>query len=144
MAATARVRVIEPGDTYVGKQGFTYRAGASAETVGAEHICMNVLPMPAGARARVHYHRGIETIAYLLEGTCSVYYGERLEQRATVRAGDQIFIPADVPHAPCNDSGTVCTWIVVHACGSDQEGIVLLPDLDALLAAKQGAPAATA
>ena len=29
-----------------------------------------------------------------------------------------------------------CTRIVVHASGSDQDGLVLLPDLDALLAAK--------
>jgi uncharacterized RmlC-like cupin family protein len=62
----------------------------------------------------------------------------------TLRAGDQIFIPADLLHAPCNESAAACTWIVVHACGSDQEGIVLLPEFDALLAAKQGAPAAPA
>ena len=41
--ATQRVRVIGPSRTYVGKQGFTYGAGASAETVGAEHICMNAV-----------------------------------------------------------------------------------------------------
>ena len=74
-SAIQRVRVIEPGKTYVGKQGFTYGAGASAETVGAEHICMNVLPMPSGAQAKVHFHQGIETIAYLLEVECAVYYG---------------------------------------------------------------------
>ena len=59
-----RVRVVRPGQTYVGRQGFTYGQGASAETVGAERICMNVLPMPPGARAKVHCHDGIETIAY--------------------------------------------------------------------------------
>ncbi|HEX2255125.1 MAG TPA: cupin domain-containing protein [Afifellaceae bacterium] len=95
---------------------------------------MNVLPMPAGAKAKVHFHRGIETIAYLLEGECSVYYGERLERRAEVRSGEQIYIPADVPHAPCNQSGAPCTWIVVHSSGSDQDRIVLLPELDDLLA----------
>jgi uncharacterized RmlC-like cupin family protein len=135
-AATERVRVVAPGKTYVGKQGFTYQAGASAETVGAERICMNVLPMPAGARAKAHYHRGIETIAYLLDGQCSVYYGESLERRALVRAGDQVFIPPDVAHAPANESGAPCIWIVVHSSGSDQDGIVLLPELDALLAAR--------
>jgi len=134
--ATERVRVISPGRTYFGRQGLTYGAGASAETVGAERICMNVLPMPDGARAKVHYHRGIETIAYILDGECAVYYGAHLERRAAVRAGEQVFIPADVPHAPCNDSGAPCTWIVVHAAGSDQEGIVLLPELDALLASR--------
>ena len=136
ISATERVRVIEPGRTYVGKQGFTYGAGASAETVGAQRICMNILPMPDGARAKAHYHRGIETVAYLLEGDCAVYYGDKLEHRVRVRARDQVYIPADVPHAPCNESGAPCTWIVVHSSGSDQDGIVLLPDLDALLAAR--------
>jgi len=48
------VAVIKPGQTYVGKQGFTYGAGASAETVGAQKVCMNVLPMPPGAVAKAH------------------------------------------------------------------------------------------
>jgi len=135
-SATERVQVVRPGQTYVGKQGLTYGAGASAETVGAQRICMNVLPMPDGARAKVHYHKGIETIAYLLQGKCSVYYGENLERRVAVLAGDQVFIPADVPHAPCNESGAPCTWIVVHSSGSDQDGIVLLPELDTLLSSK--------
>jgi uncharacterized RmlC-like cupin family protein len=133
---TERVRVISPGQTYVGKQGFTYGSGASAETVGAEQICMNILPIPPGARAKAHYHENIETIAYLLDGECTVYYGERLERRMTVRAGEQTFMPANVPHAPWNESGAPCTWIVVHASGSDQDGIVLLPELDEILGSK--------
>ena len=131
-----RVRVIAPGQTYVGKQGFSYGAGASTETVGSKHICMNILPMPADAKAKVHYHDGIETIAYLLEGECAVYHGDKLEHRAFVRTGDQIFVPADVPHAPSNESGAPCKWLVVHSSGSDQDGIVLLPELDVVLAAK--------
>ena len=138
-SATDRVRVVSPGQTYVGKQGFTYGAGASEETVGAKQICMNILPMPHGARAKVHYHRGIETISYLLEGECAVYYGDEVERRIVVRAGDQVFIPADVPHAPCNESGAPCTWIVVHASGSDQDGIVLLPELDAAIPSRSRA-----
>lgn len=134
MGATDRVRVISPGETYVGKQGFTYGSGASAETVGAEHVCMNILPMAPGTRAKAHYHRGIETIAYLLEGECVVYFGDRFERRTVVKAGEQMYMPADVPHAPCNESGAPCTWIVVHSSGSDQDGIVLLPALDECLA----------
>ena len=136
MASTADgVRVVSPGQTYVGKHGITYGAGASAETVGAEKICMNVMPMPPGARAKAHYHEGIETIAYMLTGECAVYYGNNLERRVLAHAGDHVFIPVDVPHAPCNESGAPCTWIVVHSSGSDQDGIVLLPELDAKLAA---------
>ncbi len=133
MSLVDQVQVVKPGRSYVGKQGFTYQAGISAETVGTTQICMNVLPMPDGARAKVHYHDGIETIAYLLDGECSVYFGERLERRLTMQPGEQIFIPADLPHAPSNESGAPCTWIVVHASASDQNGIVLLPELDTLL-----------
>ena len=117
MSASAHdgVAVIKPGQTYVGKQGFTYGAGASAETVGAQKICMNILPMPPGAVAKAHYHKGIETIAYMLEGDCAVYYGDDLEKRVEVRQGEQCFVAADVAHAPRNESGKPCTSIVVHS-----------------------------
>ena len=113
------VAVVKPGQTYVGKQGFTYGAGASSETVDAQKICMNVLPMTAGAVAKAHYHKAIETIAYMLEGECAVYYGENLQKRVPVRQGEQCFVAADVPHAPRNESGKPCTWLVVHSSGND-------------------------
>jgi uncharacterized RmlC-like cupin family protein len=135
-SAADSLRIVRPGKTYSGKQGFTYGAGASTETVGAKQVCMNVLPMPPGAKAKVHYHKGIETIAYLLEGECAVYYGDGLEYHAVMHAGDQAYLPEDVPHAPYNQGTEPCTWLVVHSSGSDQDGIVLLPELDLLLATK--------
>jgi uncharacterized RmlC-like cupin family protein len=48
-------------------------------------------------------------------------------------AGDQIFVPADVPHAPFNRRGGPCRWLVVHSSASDQDGLVLLSELDAML-----------
>ena len=133
--------VIKPGQTYVGKQGFTYGAGASAGTVGAQKVCMNVLPMPPGAVAKAHYHKGIETIAYMLEGECAVYYGDDLQKRLLVQQGEQCFVAADVPHAPRNESGKPCVFIVVHSSGSDQDEVVLLPELDVKLAARMPATA---
>lgn len=135
------VAVIGSGRSYVGKQGFTYTAGASAETVGAGKLCMNILPMPPGAVAKAHYHEGIETIAYMLEGECAVYYGDNLQKRVLVGQGEQCFVAADVPHAPRNESGKPCTWIVVHSSGSDQDGIVLLREPDAKLAQRVAATA---
>ena len=83
--------------------------------------------LPAGVRLDGR------SIRPLLEGECAVYYGQQVEHHVLVRKGEQVFVPADVPHAPCNESGTPCTWIVVHSSGSDQDGIVLLPHLDDLL-----------
>ena len=97
---------------------------------------MNVLPMPPGAKAKVHYHENIETIAYLLEGECAVYYGDALEYRLQIDAGDHVFMPENVPHAPYNQGTAPCKWLVVHSSGSDQDGIVLLPELDLVLAKK--------
>ena len=87
---TERVQVIKPGQIYAGQQGLTYGAGASAETVGAEHICMNVLPMPDGARAKVHYHRGIETIAYLLPTLTSLNW----QRQPSLKSDQGQFDPA--------------------------------------------------
>ena len=100
----------------------SYGAGASAETVGARHICMSVLPM--------------EDKSYMLEGECVVGFGDRMQHAVLVRQGDHAFVPADLPHAPCNETGAPCTWLVVHSSGSDQDGTVLLPELDALPAAR--------
>lgn len=133
MTASERVKIVRPGQTYVGRQGFTYQAGVSRGTVGETNVCLNVLPMPAGAGARPHYHKGIDTIAYLLVGRCAVYFGDRLEHRLDAVAGEQVFMPRDVPHAPVNDSGAPCTWIVVHSSGDDQDDIVMTPELEAFL-----------
>jgi uncharacterized RmlC-like cupin family protein len=77
----------------------------------------------------------------MLTGECTVYYGGDLEQRVQVHARDQVFVPVDLPHAPCNETGAPCTWIVVHSSGSDQDGIVLMPELDKHLAERLGATA---
>ncbi len=137
-SAADRVQIVKPGRTYLGKQGITYGAGASKETVGTEKICMNVMPMPPGAKAKAHYHKDIETIAYLLDGECVVYFGAGFDERATVHAGEHVFCPANLAHAPSNESGRPCTWLVVHSSGSDQDGIVLLPELDAVLTERVG------
>ncbi|MEM9441786.1 MAG: cupin domain-containing protein [Pseudomonadota bacterium] len=135
-AAIERIQVLKPGQTFEGKQGFVDGSGASAETVGSERICMNVVPMPPGAKAKVHYHDKIETIACLLDGSCAVYCGDQMEHRSLLYTGDQIVILADVPHAPCNERDASRTWIVVHSSASDQDGIVMPPELDRALEEK--------
>jgi len=138
--AASEVKLVPPGRTYFGAQGFTYGAGVSSDTVGSGQICMNVLPMPAGTRAKAHQHDGIETIAYLLEGTCALYWGDRFEHRIEAKAGDHVFVPASVPHAPSNEGDAPCTWLVAHAAPHAQVNIVMLPDLDRVLDARLGAP----
>ena len=69
------VKLVKTGTTYVGGQGVTYSSGASRKTTGSEKVCMNVLPMPPGVHSIPHIHKDIETIAYLLEGECTLFHG---------------------------------------------------------------------
>ena len=86
MAGTEGVQVVKPGGTYVGAhRGSPMAQERRQRLLGAQKICMNVMPMPNGAQAKVHYHDKIETIAYLLEGTCRVYYGD--QARGMCRTG---------------------------------------------------------
>lgn len=126
-------RVIPSGASYVGQQGFTYLTGLTGTTAGARALCMTVLTLPDGARARTHLHRGIETAAYVIEGEVEMYFGERLEHLLHARAGEYVYVPADMPHLVLNRSGAPCRALVAHSAADDQAGIVLLPELDALV-----------
>jgi uncharacterized RmlC-like cupin family protein len=48
--------VLRPGTTYAGKQGFSYFEGIAKETVGSQGICMHLLTVPPGGRAKAHMH----------------------------------------------------------------------------------------
>lgn len=126
-------RVIPSGPQYVGQQGFTYLTGLTGATAGARGLCMTVLTLPDGARARTHLHQGIETGAYIIQGEAEMYFGERLEQHLHARAGEYVYVPADMPHLVLNRSGAPCVALVAHTAPDDQAGIVLLPELDSLV-----------
>jgi len=125
--------VVRPGAAFVGKQGLRYVAGLTCETAGSSGICLTVATLPPGARAKAHLHRGIETAAYVIEGQAVIRYGDRLEHAVLASAGEYSYIPPDVPHVVMNVSSGPCRALIAHTAPHDQEGIVLLPDLDALL-----------
>jgi uncharacterized RmlC-like cupin family protein len=69
----------------------------------------------------------------VLSGEVGMYYGERLENHRVTRAGDFVYIPANVPHLPYNMSETEpATAIVSRTDPNEQESVVLLPELDAI------------
>lgn len=129
----ATCRVVSSGQAYVGKQNLTYLAGLTATTVGSRGICMTVATLPPGARAKTHLHHGIETAVYMIDGESSMYFGEHLEHFLVARAGEYVYVPADTPHLVMNKSDGPCRALVAHTAADDQEGIVMLPDLDALV-----------
>jgi len=123
-------RVVRSGEAYQGKQGFTYLAGLTGETAGSRDICMTVVTLPPGARAKTHLHRGIETAVYVIEGEAEMLWGEQLEHRLEARASEYVYVPADMPHLVMNNSNARCVALVAHSARDDQEGIVMRPELD--------------
>ena len=123
--------LIHPADTYEGKQGLTLFPGVSAESARATGLCMHLLTIPAGGRAKAHLHAQHETAIYVLRGEADMWYGEGLRQHLICRAGDFLFIPAGVPHLPANRSQTEpCEAVVARTDPNEQESVVLLPELD--------------
>ncbi|TNC74946.1 cupin domain-containing protein [Rubellimicrobium roseum] len=125
---------IAPGATaYAGKQGFVTFEGIARETVGARGVCMHLLTVPPGGRAQAHKHATHETAIYVLSGRAVTYWGERLQHRIETGPGEMLYIPADMPHLAVNPGPEPVTAVVARTDPHEQESVVLLPELDALV-----------
>lgn len=129
-------RLLRAEGTFEGKQGFRYFEGIAQETVGSTHICMHLLTIPPGGRAKAHKHEHHETAIYVLEGKARMWFGPRLEEAMEVKAGDMVYIPADMPHLPENPYDLPARAVIARTDPHEQENVVLLPELEALVPAK--------
>lgn len=125
-------RVVRAEGTYDGKQGLTYFCGIAAETVGSKGICMHLLTIPPGGRAKAHLHANHETAIYILSGETLTLFGDRLQHRMINRAGDLVYIPAGVPHLPVNMSDAPASAVLARTDPNEQESVVLTPELEAI------------
>jgi uncharacterized RmlC-like cupin family protein len=122
--------VVRRGVTHAGAQGLVYAAGLTGRSAGTRGFCLTESTLPPGACSRAHLHRGIESGGYVIEGTVESLWGDRLEHSALTHTGDFVYIPADLPHAVRNPTDELARILVAHTASDDQEGIVLLPELD--------------
>lgn len=118
-ALTKSCRVVRAKEAFRGRQGLDYCTGISAESVGAEAICLHLLVMPVGATGKAHYHEAHETAICMLEGVIEFAYGEGLEHVERVRTGDFVYIPAGVWHLPYNPTAQVAKALI--ACTDPRE-----------------------
>ncbi len=91
---------LRAGETFTGKQGFTYAPAISAETVGARGIHMQLLTIPPGARAKAHKHEHHETAVHVLSGEVGMWYGARLE--------NHMITPAPAPSSTSPRTRRIC------------------------------------
>jgi uncharacterized RmlC-like cupin family protein len=125
-------KVIRPQGSFEGKQALTYFTGISAENTDASGICMHMLTIQPGQRARAHLHEAHETAIYVLEGEAGMWYGENLREHLLVKKGEYLYIPAGMPHLPYNASDSPCTAVLARTDPNEQESVVPLPELDDL------------
>jgi uncharacterized RmlC-like cupin family protein len=126
--------LIRPSTIYEGKQGFTYFEGISAQNTDSQGLCMHLLTIPPGGRAKAHLHEHHETAIYVISGEAEMWYGENLSEHLVIKAGEFLYIPAGMPHLPANRSQTEsCTAVLARTDPNEQESVVLLPELEALV-----------
>jgi len=123
--------LIEHSGTYRGKQGLEYFNGVSTETAGARHLCLHMVTIPPGGRAKPHLHENHESAVYVVSGEAGMWYGEGLRQHMWMHAGDFALIPANVPHLPYNPSAEIpCVGLIARTDPNEQESVTLLDIAD--------------
>ncbi len=132
-AAADEVRVVPGGTPYRGAQGLDYTPGVSTETVGASGLWLGAVTIPPGARTTAHRHDHHESAFYVVSGEAEAHYGDRLQHRVVAHAGDYIYIPAGLPHVAVNRTGTPAVVIGARTDASEQESVVLMPELEGLV-----------
>ncbi|MEV7192790.1 cupin domain-containing protein [Streptomyces sp. NPDC093510] len=125
MADQRQCTVVRTGQ-YEGVQGGTFGAGISAQSAGAERLCLHRLVMPSGTRGHPHLHEGHESAVFIQSGQVEVWHGEGLTEHVILRAGDYIHIPADTPHMPVNTGTEDMVCLVARTDPDEQEGVRLL------------------
>jgi len=117
---------IRAGKEIMTRQKIPYFTGISRESAGAQGISMNLVIIPAGAKAEPHYHKNFETAIYILEGRVENRYGKNLKESIVTEKGDFLFIPPGVPHQPVNLSATEpAVAIVSRNDPNEMENVVM-------------------
>jgi len=131
-----RCVVIERAGAHHGKQGLQYFEGVSVQTAGSKALCMHVVTIPPLGRAKPHLHESHDRAGYGLTGEAGMWYGEGLREHMWMRAGDFVYIPANVPHLPYNPSEDVaCTGVIARTDPNEQESVTVLKIADPGIAA---------
>lgn len=123
--AEAQIVTVRPDASVMSKQRLPYFVGISKATANASAISMNLVVIPAGGAAEPHIHDGFETAIYVLDGEVETHYGPGLTKSVVNKAGDFIFIPANVPHQPVNLSREKPARALVARNDADEQESVI-------------------
>jgi len=124
-------RVVHGSQTYRSRQGSVYTPAISAESVGAQQLFFGIVTIPAGERTKAHVHEFHESAFYVLTGeNIELWSGDDLQHRELARAGDFLYIPANVPHVAVNRGAEDAVFVGTRNEATAQESVVMRPELD--------------
>ena len=72
MNLDGEIITVRPNVTIDTLQKLPNYVGVSNQTAGSTGISMNIVLIPAGAKAQPHYHDGFETAIYILRGCIKI------------------------------------------------------------------------
>jgi uncharacterized RmlC-like cupin family protein len=120
-------KLIHGGAAWRGKQNLDVFEGVSAQSAGSRNLCLHVITIPPGGRAKPHLHDRHESSVYVVSGRAGMWFGESLREHVWMSAGDFLYIPANTPHLPYNPSDAEpCVGVVARTDPNEQESITLL------------------
>jgi len=119
--------VISKGQQHRSKQNLDTFEGVSAQSAGSKALCLHVITIPPGGRAKPHLHENHESSVYVVSGRAGMWYGEGLREHVWMGPGDFLYIPPNTPHLPYNASDTEpCVGVVARTDPDEQESVTLL------------------
>jgi uncharacterized RmlC-like cupin family protein len=130
------VSVVHSQESYDVKRGLVCFPGISAQSVGAQSLCLQLLMFPAAGAAGVRHYEEAETAMFVLSGEVEMWYGANMQEHLVAGSGDFIYIPAAVPYMPINrnrDHGGPSVVLLARTSPNERETTLSLSQLEALL-----------
>jgi len=121
------VTVVRSSTPTITRQQVQIYPGISKESAGSTQLSMNRIILPPGMKGLRHMHKNAETAIYILEGNVRTLIGLNGQVVIDNRAGDFLFIPANVWHQPINISKKRVVAIEARADADDQQNVILAP-----------------
>jgi uncharacterized RmlC-like cupin family protein len=126
-----RCVAVIPTVTYEGVQNADITEGISAQTAGAERLCLHRVVIPASGHGRPHRHDEHESALYVISGNARTFFGADLSEHLDTGPGEMLYIPAGVPHFPVNlSSDEPVHAVLARTDPNEQESVQTLPELD--------------
>jgi len=126
--------VVLGGGSHTRRRGSVDAPGIGAETVGSRAVVLGMVTVAPEGRTTAPLPQFREFASCPVRGEAvRVCAGARLDHRETARAGDDLFMPANVPHAAVNRGRSPAVFTGVRNEPTALEGVVMVTHLDGLV-----------